>query len=169
MFQSTHPSRGATCASFLRVSSSLFQSTHPSRGATTCSFSPGSDNAFQSTHPSRGATHRHQRDDKPLYVSIHAPLAGCDRLIETETAYVQGFNPRTPRGVRPRGNILPRACCRFNPRTPRGVRPDAARRCGLCGCFNPRTPRGVRHGVGVVNAREEMFQSTHPSRGATCC
>ena len=33
--------------------------------------------------------------------------------------------------------------------------------------FNPRTPCGVRHVVRGKHARSEVFQSTHPLRGAT--
>ena len=60
-------------------------------------------------------------------VSIHAPRAGCD-FLEPDFWRRRGFsfNPRTPRGVRPRGGHGPPAGAHgFNPRTPRGVRrPD---------------------------------------------
>ena len=35
------------------------------------------------------------------------------------------------------------------------------------GDFNPRTPRGVRHSSSVPVMSFSLFQSTHPSRGAT--
>ena len=33
-------------------------------------------------------------------ISIHAPLAGCDAGDTAEVVAVRNFNPRTPRGVR---------------------------------------------------------------------
>ena len=80
---------------------------------------------FQSTHPSRGATLPNRRREQPRQVSIHAPLAGCDRL--------------------------------------------AILRATVGSSFNPRTPRGVRLGRGFLFEVDYLFQSTHPSRGATPC
>ena len=57
LFQSTHPLRGATVHFWQCVRIVKFQSTHPLRGATGC--------VFNRSH--RGC------------ISIHAPLAGCDR------------------------------------------------------------------------------------------
>ena len=58
LFQSTHPSWGATfMTSFWSLSPAVFQSTHPSWGATLNCISLSNDFAkFQSTHPSWGAT-----------------------------------------------------------------------------------------------------------------
>ena len=123
---------------------------------------------FQSTHPSRGATVATGEDEAEAGISIHAPLAGCDRPLAARKAITHYFNPRTPRGVRQRH---PRPAVNdghFNPRTPRGVRllrrwlPQAA-----CQHFNPRTPRGVRQYAVRTSPRRSLFQSTHPSRGAT--
>ena len=55
-FQSTHPSWGATIALTFQFSRLRFQSTHPSWGATTPRFI-----AIQSD-----------------FISIHAPIVGCD-------------------------------------------------------------------------------------------
>ena len=78
-------------------------------------------------------------------ISIHAPLAGCDRL---------GYNRRfrTPISIH-----APLAGC------------DVARcRRGACQTyFNPRTPCGVRHGLLYSYDMNILFQSTHPLRGAT--
>ena len=126
---------------------SLFQSTHPSRGATSRSFMiPTPTSRFQSTHPSRGATGKKWRlinagqDFNPrtphgvrLYyksweakapgISIHAPLTGCDYDPCRLPSGRADFNPRTPHGVRPAlmGSIASTTCY-FNPRTPHGVR-----------------------------------------------
>ena len=78
---------------------------------------------FQSTHPLRGATQSGKDQDSIIFISIHAPLAGCDIRIRTK-------------------------------------------RCKGC-YFNPRTPCGVRLNSGIGQIRTEIFQSTHPLRGAT--
>ncbi len=56
---------------------------------------------FQSTHPSRGATQRPCSPKAPTFISIHAPLAGCDMHEGFANEVLKNFNPRTPRGVRP--------------------------------------------------------------------
>ena len=55
---------------------------------------------FQSTHPLRGATSSPDRSSRHGSISIHAPLAGCDRFAERDRAGLCHFNPRTPCGVR---------------------------------------------------------------------
>ncbi len=55
---------------------------------------------FQSTHPLRGATARYAASQRRHYISIHAPLAGCDGFIPGKVCSIPDFNPRTPCGVR---------------------------------------------------------------------
>ena len=80
----------------------------------------------------------------------------------------QDFNPRTPRGVRlivtehawKEGSIsihAPREGCDLWRALYRTDGSD----------FNPRTPRGVRQDGSAYTERREIFQSTHPARGAT--
>ena len=78
---------------------------------------------FQSTHPLRGAT----------------------RMPNLSNLAKRYFNPRTPCGVRRRGQGLHRGHGHFNPRTPCGVRREIVESAPCCG----------------------LFQSTHPLRGAT--
>ena len=100
IFQSTHPSRGATASYIPAAALCTFQSTHPSRGATCHPYhlfinslisihAPLAgcdilqpvgfpDTLFQSTHPSRGATLPRVPNLHIQRISIHAPLAGCD-------------------------------------------------------------------------------------------
>ena len=59
----------------------LFQSTHPLRGATIGVTSLFTGILFQSTHPLRGATCYYCWLCNCSYISIHAPLAGCDSKI----------------------------------------------------------------------------------------
>ena len=54
------------------------------------------------------------------------------------------FNPRPPRGGRPRGNCLACWCTGFNPRPPRGGRRSGPRARSWQSSFNPRPPRGGR-------------------------
>ena len=146
---------------------------------------------FQSTHPLRGATRQAPRRIPYKSISIHAPLAGCDKEKKSDNASDTDFNPRTPCGVRlfENGHYLtaiqisihaPLAGCdaqsgdirrtlpHFNPRTPCGVRPDGADLYGMRYNFNPRTPCGVRRRPHCAPPRTARFQSTHPLRGATC-
>ena len=78
------------------------------------------------------------------------------------------FNPRTPCGVRLVGAL--------NPLEERGIsihaplagcdrRYQRHRRCQ--GHFNPRTPCGVRLLQSGKMSQQQLFQSTHPLRGAT--
>ena len=124
--------------------------------------------AFQSTHPLRGATFHFFATEYHPSISIHAPLAGCDRKTPARSLRWQNFNPRTPCGVRPptvkdeiaalvfqsthplRGATAVgyKSVIRqrdFNPRTPCGVRLAVVYDKLLLLHFNPRTPCGVRH------------------------
>ncbi len=94
-----------------------------------------------------GATNR-ERQSTWIAVST-TPHAGRDRTpagLQHRCIDRSGFNPRAPRGVR----RLPRsgkgtADCRFQPR-----------------------PRGARRTAAGDGRFEQMFQSTRPTRGATC-
>ena len=78
-----------------------FQSTHPLRGATSRSLKRHLKRIFQSTHPLRGATKQYFPNALAEFISIHAPLAGCDEKNVIQSSYRSNFNPRTPCGVRP--------------------------------------------------------------------
>ncbi len=127
----------------------MFLSTHPSRSATrelwdigheVESFYPRTPRGvrlqkesafcrykkFLSTHPSRSATQRLNYEVFNSKVSIHAPLAECDRELWDIGHEVESFYPRTPRGVRPIFKIKNNRIHSFYPRTPRGVRRNSA-------------------------------------------
>ena len=123
-FQSTHPLRGATRGAFTSCLSNLdfnprtpcgvrletcqlkgkrivFQSTHPLRGAT--GLFPEKYAAFQeiSIHaPLAGCDRGKHCCCGSGRISIHAPLAGCDRSWTADCSCATDFNPRTPCGVR---------------------------------------------------------------------
>ena len=102
-------------------------------------------------------------------ISIHAPLAGCDGLYAPDDhACLRYFNPRTPCGVRPPIASPMAKPTRISIHAP------------LAGCdftfysitfyrrnFNPRTPCGVRLSEAKDAQSKFGFQSTHPLRGAT--
>ena len=56
---------------------------------------------FQSTHPLRDATVVSWQKFKINRISIHAPLTGCDDVLEKIRGVLNDFNPRTPYGMRP--------------------------------------------------------------------
>ncbi len=125
---------------------------------------------FQSTRPARGAAPATFRFDSRRRVSIHAPRAGRGPPDFAAANSRRCFNPRAPRGARPkrvsygaveeqfqstrpaRGAAGRRLDVRsasfgFNPRAPRGARPTRARR-GSRGAgvsiHAPRAGRGSR-------------------------
>ncbi len=131
-FQSTLPSQGATeefgeLATFVQISIhaplsgsdqtrfriihdiNRFQSTLPSQGATlqgrtgmnTCAdFNPRS--------PLRERPNWIENFDTSFIISIHAPLAGSDRLQSQNLLFSHYFNPRSPRRER-RPLVIPLA------------------------------------------------------------
>ena len=145
---------------------------------------------FQFTHPVRGATILHTGGVETAVVSIHAPRAGCDPCLRGCVGGLEGFNSRTPCGVRHGGGVILLHISEFQFTHPvRGATlPDR-----LVGSaksfqfthpvrgathiypsvtingvgFNSRTPCGVRHGPLPAQPYGELFQFTHPVRGAT--
>ena len=122
-----------------------FQFTHPGRGATQLVLLERCLLSFQFTHPGRGATH----------------------VVLKLMLYREGFNSRTPGGVRlcfP--VILSQASC-FNSRTPGGVRQILKDALFIHVKFQFTHPgRGATLGVWGAFSRKR-FQFTHPGRGAT--
>ena len=169
VFQSTHPMRGATAASFTVASTMHFNPRTPCgvRPATIagdlrwdgisihaphagCDFLTVKDTPelliFQSTHPMRGATEETSFPQFGIDISIHAPHAGCDvvgRYVHQTAFLFQSTHPM--RGATAGFPVERDPPPYFNPRTPCGVRP--LRRRAVCRRqtdFNPRTPCGVR-------------------------
>ena len=123
---------------------------------------------FQSTHPLRGATLDIAIAHTFAYISIHAPLAGCDNTGAASFFNHAHFNPRTPCGVRRNGSAKQQTKTIFQSTHPlRGAtrRPllsfpliHISIHAPLAGCDEypyPQRPLPLE------------FQSTHPLRGAT--
>ena len=79
-------------------------SIHAPRAGRDESAAPSvvSESLFQSTRPARDATRRRMNNGQRLVVSIHAPRAGRDLMLRFSKALFKSFNPRAPRGTRPR-------------------------------------------------------------------
>ena len=73
---------------------------------------------FQSTLPLRGATAHDIADDVARLISIHAPLAGSDGLIQLVRMLPANFNPRSPCGERPALLLEVMATSRFQSTLP---------------------------------------------------
>ena len=169
-FQSTHPLRDATTTFQLIQTHNQFQSTHPLRDATEIAlmhvsgrwyFNPRTPygmrhqwltltltlSRFQSTHPLRDATTRFVYYTCIRYISIHAPLTGCDLLICIEEVCNLYFNPRTPYGMRRSYNF----------------------KYVFKKIFQSTHPlRDATQYHLFWSLQRSLFQSTHPLRDATC-
>ena len=87
---------------FAHALCALFQSTHLLRGATQPHDQSLCPVAFQSTHLLRGATQCFFLVCIAIPISIHAPLARCDRKHGCGLLRFRHFNPRTSCEVRQR-------------------------------------------------------------------
>ena len=168
VFQSTHPVRGATaptCAPHraprhfnprtpcgvrqwtwnMSSSGARFQSTHPVRGATAVGAVIAAVNIISIHAPRAGC------DEKPIefyfevQISIHAPRAGCDIYW------------LAPLNHAPISIHAPRAGC------------DVLAYRGACGSrISIHAPRaGCDAVLRLMRGGDNIFQSTHPVRGAT--
>ena len=78
-------------------------------------------------------------------ISIHAPREGCDPAQGGCCSKCADFNPRTPRGVRPRRGEVIDYLVKFQSTHPaRGATTNQSFFKTPQQNFNPRTPRGVR-------------------------
>ena len=191
MFQSTHPTRGATASPEASPLVREFQSTHPTRGATRyCATLPPSRHSFNprtphgvrriklTTSASRfecfnpRTPHGVRRGGlvgkvHAVGVSIHAPHTGCDGLRSNRTniSRVSIHAPHT--GCDSRLPYLRLGHLWFQSTHPtRGATHDTVTGRSVS-CFNPRTPHGVRQHICRGKLFDGTFQSTHPTRGAT--
>ena len=107
-FQSTLPARGATPDSPIVPVAGVFQSTLPARGATDCLAMRIRPRGISIHAPREGSDRGQIPRRKPAqFISIHAPREGSDKWTRTHSQTRRNFNPRSPRGERPR------ARCKF--------------------------------------------------------
>ena len=169
------PPRGGRLPQSLRKCSQRreFQSTPPARGATVQDVHAVDFKIFQSTPPARGATTLICQENNLTLISIHAPREGGDPAGDTEHRRRQHFNPRPPRGGRPRAPEQAWAIVDISIHAPREGGDTVFPTRGLFRVefqstppargatsakaytfispnnFNPRPPRGGRHPAGV--------------------
>ena len=97
-------------------------------------------------------------------ISIHAPRVGCDLTGNGSRISPGDFNPRTPRGVRQRGELADVADIVFQSTHPVWGATWILPQCPQPGQnFNPRTPCGVRRGD-PVSRRTLLVISIHAPR-----
>ena len=102
-----------------------------------------------------------------MKVSIHAPREGSDGVLKSVDDFLQGFNPRSPRGERHTliAGITGRRS--FNPRSPRGERRPSLRAVRDMLWFQSTLPARGATAPSAAHHSPRMFQSTLPARGAT--
>ena len=102
-------------------------------------------------------------------ISIHAPLAGCDRPLDYPASFCREFQSTHPlRGATARAALAALHNSDFNPRTPCGVRlPHRAVGKAVCGFQSTRPLRGATCSQLTQFFSRYQFQSTRPLRGAT--
>ena len=213
-FQSTHSLRSATRSYGIHGSNITgFNPRTPCGVRQDGSPNTAHTTKFQSTHSLRSATEVFDKLKSVALVSIHALLAECDltpcqkarigywfqstHSLRSATGSFQGsrpsregFNPRTPCGVRPMPPPPKTPPSKFQsthslrsatPAHPRIWCGDtvsihallaecdfgAATASGVLSSFNPRTPCGVRPSAIMGSGGSRPFQSTHSLRSAT--
>ena len=127
---------------------------------------PVANLSIHAPHVGRDASGRRHRARQG--VSIHAPHVGRDSSRRAGSHVRRRFNPRAPRGARPK-----RAMYCIRPEWFQSTRPtwgatatwdqaaSSTRR------FNLRAPRGARRDEGRRHENGRKFQSTRPTWGAT--
>ena len=101
-------------------------------------------------------------------ISIHAPIVGCDSSMIKPSSSNCYFNPRTHRGVRLNRIIIHFFTKYFNPRTHRGVRREKLDdNAGLVLISIHAPIVGCDSSLLKFLSTARLFQSTHPSWGAT--
>ena len=145
---------------------------------------------FQSTHPARGATFSHCSAHVERFISIHAPRERCDADIKNsadKTIQFQSTHPARGATISFVPFVMPvtfqsthpargatwcspalSTCAAISIHAPRErCDHDVQIDLQLFVNFNPRTPREVRRKMVERNTTKNIFQSTHPARGAT--
>ena len=190
-FQFTHSGRGATyrqgspCTRRCRFNSRTLGRVRRRRSPLLTTPHDVSIHA-----PWEGCDRHVRRRTALRNVSIHAPREGCDSNSLTTRLRMLSFNSRTPGGVRPECNYRFDILDKFQFTHPgRGATTQQGKDinyeavsihapregCDICNSmpsrsyirFNSRTPGGVRPRQGTSIPADNVFQFTHPGRGAT--
>ena len=144
LFQSTPSARRATYMALKANGGDQFQSTPSARRATYFLDADFFKFLFQSTPSARRATGWRAFSFAIRQISIHALREEGDPPLPPLAKPPTNFNPRPPRGGRPRYFSSSIRQLYFNPRPPRGGRPLFQPIVFDARDFNPRPPRGGR-------------------------
>ena len=118
--------------------------------------------------PRAGRDDRADHGGRALNVSIHAPRAGRDGPLPSRKASRYCFNPRAPRGARPRRWSTCAPWDMVSIHAPRAGRDAGRIRQGLRWYVSIHAPRAGRDQMNwCAHVSERAFQSTRPARGAT--
>ena len=124
-----------------------FQPALPARGATYRVMIGRFTIPFQPALPARGATWGERAHARVRGISTRAPREGSDSARRTRWLWTCNFNPRSPRGERPKG---------FGAFNAEAV-------------ISTRAPREGSDRLGYITSRDLLtFQPALPARGATC-
>ena len=103
-----------------------FQSTCPARGTTGGAMVEYTAALPISIHVPREGHDFYKQDYQDQHgISIHVPREGHDSHKRRQQRSGSHFNPRAPRGARPKPRLsISGRASNFNPRAPRGARPS---------------------------------------------
>ena len=127
------------------------------------------DQQFQSTRPARGATQYELTYLSQVYISIHAPREGRDLFLYYHPIILHYFNPRAPRGARPRRQRHGRCARAISIHAPREGRDVSSTPMAISRSLfqSTRPARGATAQRKPILKTTGEFQSTRPARGAT--
>ena len=147
-----------------------FQFTHPGKGATRLvKFLSDDGYKFQFTHPGKGATAYSRMISGAYDVSIHAPWEGCDFHCLGQLAIGEDVSIHAPwEGCDEVALDLSRITLVVSIHAPwEGCDVLAAVIIDTISGFNSRTLGRVRRVRALTPSALDVFQFTHPGKGAT--
>ena len=125
-------------------------------------------NPFQSTLPAGGATKYAIIEPTIRLISIHAPRGGSDLSFGSKLPLPLNFNPRSPRGERPRLGTKRNQVKRFQSTLPAGGATISILPANEKRIISIHAPRGGSDNRNIpTTAPHNRFQSTLPAGGAT--
>ena len=145
-----------------------FNPRPPRGGRPSAAFSARFRSLFQSTPSARRATDGFQLGGPALEISIHALREEGDTVPSSETTSVEDFNPRPPRGGRPRQAAASVPQCGFQstPSARRATR-RPGRKPGSCAISIHALREEGDLQSGMWSMANTIFQSTPSARRAT--
>ena len=128
---------------------------------------PQAGRTFQSTLPARGATGSQHTGLVQTLISIHAPREGSDCHGRGTRWRQADFNPRSPRGERPRQRRTPRRSHGISIHAPREGSDFSHFEQSSLFLFQSTLPARGATRDWLLTCPSLTFQSTLPARGAT--